>query len=181
MWSRSLHDDLFDVFRDFDSLFRRTFADFALPSDTGRLLISGSSGGSGLSPAAFAAWPSFARGRYVPAAESYVKDGRIFIRAELPGVDPHDVQVSLTGDRVQISGEKKASHEVRENDVWIREVSRGRFERSFTLPQGAKSDQIKARFENGVLELSMPVPSEAEPKKVQIQIGDGKGGRSETS
>lgn len=163
MWHRSSFDDLFSVFRDFDNLFRRTFSDVAPEFQEGRLLTSGTPRERALAQAS-------SRWDYVPAIESYVKDGKIVLRAELPGVEPSDIQVSLTGNTLTFSGEKKVSREVDEKNLFYREGSYGKFERSFTLPEGVKSDQVKARFDNGVLELSMPSPAHEEPKKLQIEV-----------
>ena len=94
----------------------------------------------------------------------------MFLRAELPGVEPSDLNVSVMGNTLTISGEKKDERETDDANVFFREASYGKFERSFRLPQGVKSDQLKACFENGVLELSMPSPAHAEPRKVQIEV-----------
>jgi HSP20 family protein len=155
MRTRSPFDDLFYVFRDLDSLFSRDLPVLGpMLVESSKLLPAGATGGSALAP----------------AVESFTKDGKLFIRAELPGVDPTDLHVSVTGNRLQISGEKKSGREVNEADVYFREISQGRFERNFTLPQGVKTDQLTARFENGVLELSMPVPEENQVKKIPIDV-----------
>jgi HSP20 family protein len=163
MLHRTSFDDLFSVFRDFDNLFRRTFSDAAPWFPEGRLLTSGSPRVRTLAQAA-------SRWDYVPAVESYMKDGKLFLRAELPGVEPSDIQVSVTGNTLTLSGEKKTTRELDEKNLFYRESSYGRFERSFSLPEGVKSDLVKARFENGVLELSMPSPAHEEPKKLQIEV-----------
>ena len=94
----------------------------------------------------------------------------MFLRAELPGVDPSDLNVSVVGNTLTISGEKKDERETDDASVYFREASYGKFERSFRFPESVKSDQLKACFENGVLELSMPSPAHAEPRKVQIEV-----------
>jgi HSP20 family protein len=172
MFRPSPFDELFNVFRDFDTIFRRTFSDVApgVP-EMSRLLPSATGPGSSLAPMASARWAGW---NYLPAVESYTKDGKLFVRAELPGVDPADLQVTLTGNKLQIMGEKKATREVNETDVHFREIAQGRFERNFTLPEGIRSEQLKARFDNGVLELSIPVPEESQPRKIQIDIAGAK-------
>ncbi len=171
MLRRSPFDDLFYVFRDFDSFFRPSFSDLAPAlGESGRLLPSGESCEITHAPASGSVWPTFSRLRDFPMVESFARDGRLHIRAELPGVDPSELQVSITGDTLQISGEKKTAREVNEADVFLREISHGRFERAFTLPEGVKSDQVKARYENGVLELTMPAPEGEQPRKVQIEV-----------
>jgi HSP20 family protein len=173
MWTRSPFDDLFNVFRDFDNLFRRTFADMAPALSEGRrALTSGGAGERAMAPATGGMIAPFRWGSF-PAVESYSKDGKLYLRAELPGVDPNDVQVSVTGETLTISGEKKASREVEESDVSFRETTHGRFERSFALPEGVKGEQVKARYENGVLELTMPFPEETRPRKIDIEVAHG--------
>jgi len=172
MYTRHPFDDLFDVFRDFDSLFRRTYGDAATvaPGRT-RLLAPSTKPGSTLEPYTQGRWSELT---YLPAVESFSKDGKLVIRAELPGVDPADVNVSITGNRLQISGEKKFSREVSESEVYFREIAEGRFDRAFTLPEGVKADQLKARFENGVLELTVPAPEETKSRKIQIEVAGAK-------
>jgi HSP20 family protein len=174
MYMRSPFDELYIVFRDFDDLFRRTLSSGApVVSERANLASSGGVPGSSLVTQKSARWPS-AGSSYLPAVESFSKDAKLFIRAELPGVEPADLNVSVTGNTLQISGEKRVAREMNEADVYFREIEEGRFERSFTLPDGVKSDQLKARFENGVLELSMPVPEEKKTRKIEIEAPAGK-------
>ncbi len=160
-------NDLFDIFRDFDAQFRRAFPELRGEGTASRLLPSGHATSSELSPA-----PGLSYGRaWFPAVDSYEKDGNYVVRMELPGVSPGEVSVSVTGDHLQISGEKKASREVDERNVHFSESRYGRFVRSFRLPEGIKGDDIKARYEDGVLELMIPVPEEVKPKTVRIEVG----------
>jgi HSP20 family protein len=161
-------DELFFVFRDFDNIFRRTFADVAPALTESAPVLTPGAPGEKL-PVQASLLPAQGRWGYTPAVESYVKDGKLIIRAEVPGADPSELNVTIMGDTLTLSGEKKTSREVDEANVFFSEMRHGRFERSFTLPEGVKSDQIKARFESGVLELSMPAPTHAEPRKVQIE------------
>jgi len=168
MFRPSPFDELLNVFvfRDFDAIFRETLPDVA-PGAPGksRLLPPAIGSGSCVAPMAGARRSGW---NYLPAMESYTKDGKLFVRAELPGLDPADLQITLTGNKLQITGEKKAAREVNETDVHFREISQGRFERNFTLPDGIRSDELKAQFENGVLEVSIPIPEESQPRKIQI-------------
>ncbi len=162
---RSVFDDLFDVFRDFDTLFRRTFPEVAGEGAATLSLPSGRAAGSALAPAG-----SFTGRTWFPAVDSFEREGNYVVRMELPGVAPGDVNVSVTGDHLQISGEKKSSREVDERNVHFSESRYGRFERSFRLPEGVKGDDIRARYENGVLELTIPVPEDVKPKTVKIEV-----------
>ena len=92
------------------------------------------------------------------------------MRADLPGIDPKDVEVTVEGNRLTLRGERKAEHEGKEGGYLQREVRYGSFARSFTIPEGVKAEDIQAKYHNGVLELSMPLPAELLPKKVNIEI-----------
>jgi HSP20 family protein len=82
------------------------------------------------------------------------------MRLDLPGVEPKDIDVSVAGDTLTIRASRERRTDERDQDLELREVSYGRFERSLTLPKGVKSDQITASYQHGVLELSMPASSE---------------------
>jgi HSP20 family protein len=113
---------------------------------------------------------------YVPQIESTVRDNKLCVRADLPGIDPKDVEVTVEGNRLTLRGERKAEHEGSEEGYSHREVQYGTFIRSFTIPEGVKAEDIQAKYHNGVLELSVPLPAEMLPKKVNIAIeGQTKG------
>jgi HSP20 family protein len=92
------------------------------------------------------------------------------VKADLPGIDPQDVEVEVEGTRLTLRGQRKAEHEGSENGYLHREVQYGSFIRSFTIPEGVKAEDIHAKYHNGVLELSIPLPAEMLPKKVNIAI-----------
>ncbi len=106
----------------------------------------------------------------IPALESYIEGDNLVIRADLPGVDPKDVEITVTGDELRISGKREATSEEKSRDFYHREVRYGRFERIVRLPEGVKSEAIKASFRNGVLELSARIPEQNRTRKVPIDI-----------
>lgn len=108
-----------------------------------------------------------------PAAESFVRDGELTIRVDLPGIDPKDVDIRLLGNLLTIKGERKEKKEVKEEDYIRHEISYGGFERRMTLPEGIESENVKARYENGVLEIRMPAAKEMTPKKVEVKLEKG--------
>ena len=116
---------------------------------------------------AFMPWKA---GLNVPAVESYVEGDKLVVRADLPGIDPKDVEVTVTGNMLTIKGSREQKREEKGRDFIHRELSYGAFERSLTLPQGVKADAIKASYQNGVLELAMPAPKELSAHKVPIKI-----------
>ncbi len=107
---------------------------------------------------------------HIPALESYIEGDNLIIRADLPGVDPQDVEITVIGDELRISGKREQATEEKARDFYHREVRYGRFERVIRLPEGVKSEEIKASFRNGVLELSARIPEHNRTRKVPIDI-----------
>jgi HSP20 family protein len=109
-----------------------------------------------------------------PPVESYVKEGNLVVKADVPGHEPKDIEISVLHDVLTIKGERKAEKEVKEKDYLRREVSYGSFERRLTLPEGAAAEKIKATFKNGVVEVTIPLPKEIEGKKIPLEVEAGK-------
>jgi HSP20 family protein len=108
-----------------------------------------------------------------PAIESYAKDGELHVRVALPGVDPKDVEVTVSDDHLTIRGERKSKTEEKDGGRFVREFAYGSFERTLALPDGVDPGRVQARFSNGMLDLTMPAPVAVVPKKVEIQIEGG--------
>ena len=106
----------------------------------------------------------------VPAVESFARGDELVVRADLPGIDPKDVELAVEGDRLTIKGERNKVHEDKGTDRFYREVSYGRFERTMTLPAGIDPATVKAAYHNGVLEITMKAPKGYTPKKVPITV-----------
>ncbi len=107
---------------------------------------------------------------WAPAVDATQKDGNLVIRAELPGVKPEDVDISLHENVLTISGERKAEQEEERGGYYIRERRYGSFSRSFTLPQGTDESKVRARYEHGVLEVTVEGAAVVtEPKRIQIE------------
>lgn len=111
---------------------------------------------------------------WVPSIESYTRDGELVFRAELPGVDPKDLDVSVTDRELIIKGERKAEKGAKEENYLYKEISYGAFERRFLLPEGVKTDDLKAKFTNGILEITMPAPAVSKPRKIEIETKEPK-------
>jgi HSP20 family protein len=105
-----------------------------------------------------------------PAVESFIKDGNWVMRFDLPGVEPKDIDVSVAGDTLTIRASRERRSDDGNQDFQMREVSYGRFERSLTLPKGVESGQIKASYQHGVLELTMPASPELVGRKIPIEV-----------
>ena len=111
----------------------------------------------------------FGEGIY-PSVESFIKDGKLFFRAEVSGVDPKDIDISVAGNRLILKGERKHSKEIKEDAYLMKEFSYGSFERALTLPEGVNTDKIHATFKDGILELSMPYVEGKLPRKIPVEI-----------
>jgi HSP20 family protein len=106
-----------------------------------------------------------ARDSRLPSVESYAKDGRLELRMDLPGVDPKDVEISLDGTQLVIRGERKSE---REETNGYREMWYGKFERRFAVPKGIDAEKAVARYQNGVLALTLPLPEAAKAKRISV-------------
>lgn len=107
---------------------------------------------------------------WVPPMEAFYHNGALVLRCFLPGVDPKAVDVSVTNNVLTIRGERKLELDIPREDYLFSEVAYGRFERTLTLPQHLKTDQVSARYEHGVLEVRIPVAEAALPKKVTVEV-----------
>jgi len=107
---------------------------------------------------------------WMPSVESYTtKDNQLVFRTELPGVDPKDLEVSIIDRELVIKGERKAEKSAKEENYIYREINYGSFERRFDLPEGVKTDDLKAKFSNGILEITVPAPAIAKARKIEIE------------
>ncbi len=91
------------------------------------------------------------------------------ITAELPGLTKDDVNIELNNGILTISGEKKEEHEHKERNLHLNERVYGMFRRSFRLQPEIDADQIEAKFDNGILTVTLPKPEKAVAKKIAIQ------------
>lgn len=110
-----------------------------------------------------------------PALEVKEQEGKLLVTADLPGVKKEDVKVHVEGDTLVVEGERKQEKEEKREGYYHSERSYGKFYRSILLPEGAKSDQATAQFNNGVLEIAVPVPEvKAKAKEIPVQEGSKK-------
>jgi HSP20 family molecular chaperone IbpA len=109
---------------------------------------------------------------FIPTADVYARNGSLVIKVDLPGVDPKDVHVKVYEGGLTVTGERKADKEVKEEGYYRKETTYGFFERHMSVPKGIKESEIKAEFNNGVLEISMPRPVKVEglPKAKEIPV-----------
>jgi len=94
----------------------------------------------------------------------------LVIKAELPGMDPNDIDISLNNGFLMIKGEKKQEKEEKDENYHLLERSYGSFTRSVRLPREVQSDKITASFKNGVLKITLPKPEGAKKKEIKIKV-----------
>jgi HSP20 family protein len=109
--------------------------------------------------------------RWMPAMDLVETDDHFVLRADLPGLSEEDVAIEIEERVLTVSGERKAEHETTKEGYHRVERAFGKFSRSLTLPEGVDAEAVTARFEKGVLEISIPKPEEKKPRKVSIGVG----------
>jgi len=137
--------DLVTAQRDFDRLFREAFS-----SQQGETELSTRS--------------------WAPPVDIYETEDAIVLKAELPGVEPKDVEVRVEDNTLFLKGERKFEKEVKEQNYHRVERSYGSFARSFSLPNSISTDKVKAEFKDGMLTLTMPKREESKPKTIKIDV-----------
>jgi HSP20 family protein len=103
---------------------------------------------------------------WLPPAEVTSGSEGWTIRMGLPGIDPKDVSVDLDKNVLTVSGERTTPEE--KNKRHLSELGYGRFTRSFTLPDTVDTEKVAAKFEHGMLELTLPVTEVTKPRRIEI-------------
>jgi HSP20 family protein len=104
-----------------------------------------------------------------PKLDVYEDKDRITVQAELPGMKREEIDLSVHGDTLTVSGERKQEQERKEGETFRSERYFGRFQRSVTLPQPVDVTRIEARYKDGILTVTCPKTEEAKRKQIQIQ------------
>lgn len=108
-------------------------------------------------------------GEWAPAIDVSETADKVEVKAEVPGIDPKEINITLTGDVLTIKGEKKSEREETKESYHLVERSYGSFSRSLTLPAAVEVDKIDARYEKGVLTVTCPKKEEVKPKAIEIK------------
>jgi HSP20 family protein len=106
---------------------------------------------------------------WVPAVDIVEENDRFVLRADVPGVDPKDIDVSMDGGVLSVSGERHSDSESNEEGVKRIERFTGRFFRRFTLPDTADAENIAARCDKGILEVSIPKRPEVRSRRITVE------------
>lgn len=114
-------------------------------------------------------WPVLGQGRWSPAVDMAESGSELTVRAELPGMDPKDIDISVSGGQLVISGEKRESTEHKDKDVYHTETRYGSFRRMLPLPEGVDTEKVEANYSNGVLTLRLPKTPSAATKRIEVK------------
>ena len=106
---------------------------------------------------------------WAPACDIFEDKDGIKIIAEIPGVNPEDVKLSLENNTLTIRGEKKQVAEEKTERVHRYERTYGIFERSFALPSTVEADRVEAEYANGLLTVTLPKVERAKPREIQVK------------
>lgn len=107
---------------------------------------------------------------WAPAVDIYETENSIVLKAELPGIDPKDVEVRVEDNTLYMKGERKFEKETKDENYHRVERSYGSFARSFSLPNSIDADKVVAEYKDGVLNLTLPKREEAKPKTIRINV-----------
>jgi HSP20 family protein len=107
-----------------------------------------------------------------PKVDLVMKEDEIVVTAELPGLDPKDIEVSIEGDILTIKGEKLEEKEVTEENRYVHERSYGKFQRRIPVPEGISADKMTASYDKGVLTVHVTLPEEKklEPRHIPVEV-----------
>jgi len=94
---------------------------------------------------------------------------KVVLKAEVPGMEPKDIDITLSGEILTIKGEKKSEREEKKGNYHLVERSYGSFSRSLRLPAAVDADKIEAKYDKGVLTVTCPKKEEVKPKAIEIK------------
>jgi HSP20 family protein len=117
-------------------------------------------------------WPEHPRWHgveFVPSFDLYEKDNNYVIKAELPGVKKDDLNISVEGNVVNLSGKKSSEHEEEGGDYYMKESSYGSFSRSIRMPGEVDDEKAEAEFKDGILTLTLPKKEEEKGRRIKIK------------
>jgi len=107
---------------------------------------------------------------WAPAVDIYETEHELVVKADLPDVNPQDLDIQVENNILTIRGERKFENKVKEENYLRMERSYGSFSRTFSLANSVNSEAIKADYQNGVLTLSIPKREEAKPKQIKVNV-----------
>jgi HSP20 family protein len=115
----------------------------------------------------------YSQGDFTPRFDIKETKNAFVIKADLPGIKDEDLNISLTGSQLTVSGKREEERREEGEHHYMVERSSGNFSRVFSLPEGVDADAVSADLKNGVLTLQIPKRPEAQPKRISIGRGEG--------
>ena len=118
-------------------------------------------------------WPLWSRLKpeiVVPNIDMFDKKDKIIVKAELPGMTKDHIDLTINEGSLTLKGEVKKEEEVKEEDYYSQERSYGSFTRTIVLPAAVDETKAKAKFKDGILEITLPKKEEAKPKEIKVDV-----------
>jgi HSP20 family protein len=109
------------------------------------------------------------RESWLPAIDVFDTKEAVVLKAELPGMDPDDIQIEVEDNVLTVKGERRFEEEVDEERYYRVERRYGSFQRSIALPQTVKATDISASYEDGILTITVPKVEEQQPKRIEVK------------
>jgi HSP20 family protein len=113
---------------------------------------------------------SSSAGEWVPAVDISETDEDFIVSADAPGLKGEDIKISVANNVLTVRGERKNVREEKKEDFHRVERSYGSFERTFSLPSGVESENIRAKYSDGVLEVRLPKSKKAKPQEIKVEV-----------
>lgn len=108
---------------------------------------------------------------FVPPVDIYEDEHNIVLKVEVPGIDQKDLDIRIENQTITIRGERKFEKETKEENYHRVERRYGSFQRSFGLPNTVNPEQVTAKYDNGILTVTMAKRAEAKPKQIKVDVG----------
>ncbi|MGO9288785.1 MAG: Hsp20/alpha crystallin family protein [Polyangia bacterium] len=124
----------------------------------------------GWTPWTAADLPPAAEQSFVPRFDVHETAGEIMFRADLPGIQQKDLDITLTANQLRIAGRREATKHEENEHSYLAEREYGAFERVFTLPEGVDGEKVQATMNDGVLSLVVPKKPETQPRQIPITV-----------
>ena len=105
-----------------------------------------------------------------PAVNVIETPETVVVTAEIPGLEPKEIEISVVGDTLTIRGEKRIEKEEKGKTWYRREIAGGQFTRSFTLPAPVDAEHVDATTKMGILTVTLPKRAEARAKKIEVKV-----------
>ncbi|QJA05337.1 Hsp20/alpha crystallin family protein [Thermosulfurimonas marina] len=107
---------------------------------------------------------------WVPAVDVSETEEAVVVRADVPGLDPEDLEITLSGNTLVIKGEKKKEQEEKKENFYRVERVYGSFMRTVELPAEVEADKVEATYKNGVLKIVLPKKAEAKGRTIKVKV-----------